>query len=938
MKNWKTIKIFVSSTFKDMDVERDALRSIVLPRLNNHFASRKRNIQVIDLRHSVETDTRQAADERERCVFNICMGEILSCKPYFIGLVGHRYGWIPDMNRMGVYEELDDMLPDNFPLAPDQISVTVYEFLNGLFNKHFANDRAIVFVRSQESYQDIDQSDLSDYMDKGREAEYVKRFRDYLQQPNRQFSTHTYTLNPQNPRLEEVEQWCNAIYHELVNLISRNIEEEELEEISPFVSEQELFVHRMTKGFEGRETEIDQCLEILSKRSMLYINETESGMGQTALLCQLYNRLSENPENFCLFHAPQASVQGHQYSVVFYNWCLVLLRELKEEWAVPIHLAPIADSRKELFDYFCRLSERVRTEKEKNIYLFVDNVIEMDDTPPLRQPFVRVAQTVRMEGEAQSVLVPFELGSLNMADRQLITRHIRNQARQQLLQKPQAGNPRWLRIATTILENLNKMDYIQIRNRADADNEERINRYLSTVITEMPDDYEALCLYWMERLKHVFGDTFVDNYMGALGICHGLSDEDLSAVTGKNVDWCIYFRQMMGPQMISENADRLWDFASEQINNACAIHKGYNQPALINRLYTHVATLPAESSTARNNLFILSLLSRHFDYCTCYLSDADNYGHYLGDTPSKQAFNQLLLLDRKLFLDLIQAWISAVPPTYDFYHGLNSWCRMIIAIPDYKYYIETLNLIIRHLEKIDRAGEMDSSLAMAFAEIYDSIGSGYIELPDGEAGWERTIGQALELSRRYADGSSAWNVTLTQLMYSKYEGFTSLDGRWEYLKQEFLPLEAQGLTFDEHCNNEMYGSLLREVALLVGRFDQPDEATHYITKAYQVFEKLYCRAIKENATLIVTESALYNWMQCTLCMFVISENTGYPSLQIVHQHIEHLLHTFEPHYNEDRLYTGTYTLYARLVAYYAMSLGEDNAQAGIELTDKLCDK
>ena len=50
MKNWKTIKIFVSSTFKDMDVERDALRNIVLPRLNEHFAPHKRNIQIIDLR------------------------------------------------------------------------------------------------------------------------------------------------------------------------------------------------------------------------------------------------------------------------------------------------------------------------------------------------------------------------------------------------------------------------------------------------------------------------------------------------------------------------------------------------------------------------------------------------------------------------------------------------------------------------------------------------------------------------------------------------------------------------------------------------------------------------------------------------------------------------------------------------------------------------
>lgn len=937
MKNWKTIKIFVSSTFKDMDVERDALRNIVLPRLNEHFAPHKRNIQIIDLRHSVETDSRQTADERERCVFNICMDEILSCKPYFIGLIGHRYGWIPDMNRVGAREQLNDILPDDFPLAPDEISVTVYEFLNGLFNRHFANNRAIVFIRNKESYQDIEEQELSDYIDKGREAEYVERFRNYLQQPNPQFQTHAYTLNPQNPRLEEVEQWCNAIYQELIQLISQNIEEEEQKEISPFVSEQELFAHRMTIGFEGREREIEQCFHIWSKRNRLYINEIESGLGQTALLCQLYTRLSEKPENLCFFHAAQASAQGKQYSTVFYNWCLIILRALNEE-ADESTLAPIADNQKALFDYFFQLCERARTEKEKNIYLFVDNAIEMNDNPPLSQPFIRIAETIKIEGENQSILAPFELGSLSIADRQLITRHIRHKAQQQLLQKPQSGNPRWLRIATTILENLNKMDYTQIRNRTDEDNEARIDHHLATVITEMPDDYEDLCLYWMERLKYVFGDTFVDSYVGALGICHGLTDEDLSAITGKNVDWCIYFRQMMGQQMISENADRLWDFTSEQLNNAFAFSKGYNQPALIERLYTHVSMLPAESPTARNNRFILSLLSHHFDYCTDYLSDADNYGHLLLDTPSKQAFNQLLQLDRKLFFDLLQAWITTVPPTYGFYHGLDSWCRMIIATHDIKYYIETLLLVINHLEKIERAGQMNSSLAMVLAEIYDSIGSGYIELPDGEEEWERTNRSALNLCQRYADGSPAWNVTLTQLMYNKYEGFANLNKRWEYLKQEFLPLEAQGIAFDEQSNNEMYGRLLCEVALLAGRFNQPEEATPHIRKAYQVFEKLYKRALKENAKLIVTDHALYNWMQCALFMHIISENTGCPTLQDVHHHIAHLLQTFEPLYDEGRMYPGTQTLYTRLVAYYAMSVGESDAQAGIELTDTLCEK
>jgi WD40 repeat protein len=89
-QTWKTVRIFISSTFRDMHAERDHLVRIVFPELKERC--RKMHVHVIDvdLRWGVtETDAEHGK------ALDICLDEIDSCRPYFLGLLGHRYGWIP---------------------------------------------------------------------------------------------------------------------------------------------------------------------------------------------------------------------------------------------------------------------------------------------------------------------------------------------------------------------------------------------------------------------------------------------------------------------------------------------------------------------------------------------------------------------------------------------------------------------------------------------------------------------------------------------------------------------------------------------------------------------------------------------------------------------------------------------------------------------------
>lgn len=84
----KHIRVFISSTFKDMQDERDIIVKKVFPRLRVEAEKRGINFSYVDLRWGI----RPNASSKE--ILDICLYEIENCHPYFIGLIGSKYGSI----------------------------------------------------------------------------------------------------------------------------------------------------------------------------------------------------------------------------------------------------------------------------------------------------------------------------------------------------------------------------------------------------------------------------------------------------------------------------------------------------------------------------------------------------------------------------------------------------------------------------------------------------------------------------------------------------------------------------------------------------------------------------------------------------------------------------------------------------------------------------
>ena len=88
---WKTVRVFISSTFRDMHAERDWLVKRVFPALRERLQKYRIHLVDIDLRWGV-TEAEAQKDQ----VLDLCLSQIDECRPFFVGILGERYGWVPD--------------------------------------------------------------------------------------------------------------------------------------------------------------------------------------------------------------------------------------------------------------------------------------------------------------------------------------------------------------------------------------------------------------------------------------------------------------------------------------------------------------------------------------------------------------------------------------------------------------------------------------------------------------------------------------------------------------------------------------------------------------------------------------------------------------------------------------------------------------------------
>ena len=85
-QTWKTVRVFISSTFRDMQSERDRLVRFVFPKLRQELLQRRIHLVDVDLRWGVTS---------EQDALSVCREVVDECRPRFLCMLGGRYGWVP---------------------------------------------------------------------------------------------------------------------------------------------------------------------------------------------------------------------------------------------------------------------------------------------------------------------------------------------------------------------------------------------------------------------------------------------------------------------------------------------------------------------------------------------------------------------------------------------------------------------------------------------------------------------------------------------------------------------------------------------------------------------------------------------------------------------------------------------------------------------------
>ncbi|MEW6348523.1 MAG: tetratricopeptide repeat protein, partial [Thermodesulfobacteriota bacterium] len=141
---WPVVRLFVSSTFGDMFDEFEVLVKRVFPELRLRCRRRRVRFMEVDLRWGLTQEQFQQGK-----VIPVCLSAVDDCRPYFLGILGERYGWVPD--------SLDASLIEQYPWLAGHRgkSVTELEILHGALNDPAAASGAFFYFRDPKFMQGL---------------------------------------------------------------------------------------------------------------------------------------------------------------------------------------------------------------------------------------------------------------------------------------------------------------------------------------------------------------------------------------------------------------------------------------------------------------------------------------------------------------------------------------------------------------------------------------------------------------------------------------------------------------------------------------------------------------------------------------------------------------------------------------------------------------
>ncbi|HYG57977.1 MAG TPA: DUF4062 domain-containing protein [Symbiobacteriaceae bacterium] len=283
MSSQRVIRLFISSTFRDMIQERDLLAKRVHPQLRKFCADRGVHFIDVDLRWGITEE-----ESKEGNAVRLCLAEIERCRPYFIGLLGERYGWVPQQTSPREREAFG--VVGGYPGA----SVTAMEIIHGVLEQEGMQGLAHFYLRDEAYIEKLPEGERAEYRSK--DPTHAQRLRELKE---RILASGHVTRTYPNP-----EALVDLVLQDLEALIEKQFPLAE----RPSALEQERLDHeavaaRLQQAYAPRPAPAKALTAAVEAGTPLVVVTGEPGHGKSALLANwTATYRGAHPETFVLLH------------------------------------------------------------------------------------------------------------------------------------------------------------------------------------------------------------------------------------------------------------------------------------------------------------------------------------------------------------------------------------------------------------------------------------------------------------------------------------------------------------------------------------------------------------------------------------------------------------------------------------------------------------
>eukprot|EP01125_Pyxidicula_operculata_P008164 TRINITY_DN275_c3_g1_i1.p1 TRINITY_DN275_c3_g1~~TRINITY_DN275_c3_g1_i1.p1 ORF type:complete len:1833 (-),score=537.60 TRINITY_DN275_c3_g1_i1:60-5486(-) len=368
----REIRIFLSSTFKDMQEERDEIMKLAIPQLRSMCMERDVLLHCVDLRWGVtEAQTTAAA------TLVMCIREVDKCNA-FVGMLGERYGWCRSAQGRSPQDKLltraFEVAAKEFPWISEYSdrSVTEVEMRMVLDGKSSVAKSCWFFLRDPYYIEHVSSDKKADYQSEG-EYEH-KKLTDF----KAALSVGPYPIKNYN----RPSHLAELFLEDLRSFIDEKFPEDS--KLTPLESERfkhNTYARTLTQSYLAKESYFIELDKYISKdvrdHSVPVVVAGDAGSGKSALLANWAARYREHhPEDILVSIFVGCSASSTHYARLLHR----IMVELVDIFGLPGNDVPDEGNTQAIVSEFPRWLDHVMSGvgKQQRLIFIIDGISALD--------------------------------------------------------------------------------------------------------------------------------------------------------------------------------------------------------------------------------------------------------------------------------------------------------------------------------------------------------------------------------------------------------------------------------------------------------------------------------------------------------------------------------------------------------------------------------